>query len=347
VNYNHSAEGYILLDEDFCHLNFQNKSMFDSLYTEFETSSTSVKVMWILVDIENSSDDLLYEKVTNLDVLAEDIYLNKLEGLLGNHQNTNGCHETERFGLPTLISEGDADVYISNTEGQAAHAIIGYYYSLVRAPFQTVSLEYAIPESSSSGTNNVGFADIVNRTTGEIFEIKTVRSWARGDYEVNLYIEKANKFCEKPLSGLFIRGHNFPKKIDLPWVSSNKKLIAYLSVNPPGTGVITYDLKQTNIMDRQPSPFVITELQRQKILNVIEAMARTPLSANQIAFEFLQDNPDLIPIVVVSSVSIVLVALAAEAGTFGASSLVSIPLIIAGSTLAISAMNYDPNSNNP
>jgi hypothetical protein len=163
----------------------------------------------------------------------------------------------------------------------------------------------------------------------------------------SLYIEKANRFCEKPSSGLFIRGSNFPKKIELPWVSSNKKLIAYLSVNPPGTGVITYDLKHTNIMDRQPSPFVITELQRQKILNVIEAMARAPLSANQIAYEFLQENPDLIPIVVVSSVTIVLVALAAETGTFGASSLISIPLIIAGSTLAISAMNYDPNSNNP
>lgn len=55
--------------------------------------------------------------------------------------------------------------------------------------------EWFIPESSSKGTGNDGWADVVDTSTGDIWEIKPKDLEGDAVREAGLYVTKANQFC--------------------------------------------------------------------------------------------------------------------------------------------------------
>lgn len=105
---------------------------------------------------------------------------------------------------------------------------------------QNVELEYQIPFASAANPKNSGYADIVNLTTREVFEIKGVKSWQYGDKEVETYVQKARQYC----NGVFLRGTIFLSSIVLPWITPDTYLQVWLHQKGIKSGVITYKVEK-------------------------------------------------------------------------------------------------------
>ena len=117
--------------------------------------------------------------------------------------------------------------------------------------------EYSIPNSGPSGTN-VGYADLVNKATSEIFEIKpnNPTGISQGSTEVSNYVLKANIYC--PVTGgplpppiPWHQGTIYGTTV-LPSTDPTKDLLASLAL--PGVIVYEYIDRSSN---PQPYPIAV------------------------------------------------------------------------------------------
>jgi hypothetical protein len=161
------------------------------------------------------------------------------------------CGPTKRFPYSFWINDGiDKDRAFGDfkdniVEGNRAHLLIEGWYKTIYKANNTVELEYKIPNTPP--LNNVGYADIVNFTTNEIFEIKSINGLNRGIFEIEQYIQRANLLCNKSLKS----GTDFPDEAwPWPWDWQNRQII----IKNNGNGVITYDVVSLNIPKKLPQP---------------------------------------------------------------------------------------------
>lgn len=150
-------------------------------------------------------------------------------------------------------------------------------------------IEYAIPGSGSNGGR--GYADIVNRMSGEIFEVKPPSLLAQGISEVDNYVLKANQHCLSSLTGasLFKKGTNYSGTIiSDPW---NPQRV--LETNLGANGVVTYTYKDrvTN-----PLPISIPSSALDKVRNLVNKLKDKVTDYDTIIRTFLQrpENRELL-----------------------------------------------------
>lgn len=188
----HSSHGFITVDDcDF--------SIFSTAKQLFEADQSEYKIWWHLMKNPETGEFEVSEKISNyeefldeyiISLLGEDYWGTVLPGL--------ECHETLR-GFNIWIPDDWSTSPTDMIEGNIAHRIIASYYKEVSHAIDSVATEYLIPQSSSNGTGNVGYADIVNLTYGDIYEIKKYGLETQAATEALRYVEKANLFCPKPI----------------------------------------------------------------------------------------------------------------------------------------------------
>jgi hypothetical protein len=209
---------------------------FYTIQHKFDTTQVDLKIWWHAKIGDNGKFEL-YEIVNDFSsFLNNTTYENPPSDSL----TCKGTKRWDGMGLPPE-KWGPAA-----WEGVLAHKYIESYYLNEFPPMLDTGrqAEYLIPASSSNGSGNVGYADMVSLTTGEIFEIKPVESLNKGLKEVNLYVSSANN----PLYGCtqklhpdlnpkkFVLGYNFTMP-DKPF-PLNRKLRVELALN----GVVTYEI---------------------------------------------------------------------------------------------------------
>jgi hypothetical protein len=153
-------------------------------------------------------------------------------------------------------------------------------------------IEYQIPNASLANPNNRGWADIVNKQNGDIFEIKpdNVDGQANGALEVQNYVSKANQNCTGgTIMGAPWRKGAFYAPTILPGFQPNK----YLVVTQRGPGVICYEEKVL-FNNPNPLPVVIPSSILDKFGYLVQRLRGNVYDANRIIAEFLQQNPDLV-----------------------------------------------------
>jgi len=263
------------------------------------------------------------------------------------------CKRTNRYNFTAAqVMESHEDAYITPTEGVIAHNIIQFYYRTMNW-FNDIQLEYKSPEASSKNPGiQPGYADIVNLTTGEIFEIKTVNSWKKGEEEVILYVDKANEHClnSSSLPINFSRGNNYPPRKELEWPTSNKRFITYRAKQAaPENGVITYELVQNN-QEWKPSPdqVFIPQTKIDKLKDVLKDMVNSP-TPKDVAIDFFTENPEMIGYVVIASVGTIVIVSAGAIKTAGISLIPSGKLaVVSGILLAVAlTVEIEPGPQSP
>ena len=220
--------------------------------------------------------------------------------------NTTTCKGTQRF--PGMKSYS----------GTPEHAIIQFDY-MNQHPL-TAEREYTIPQSSESGKN--GYADIVNKLTGEIFEIKPATNQteiAKGRTEVARYVEKANVFC----GGGFSKGNAYPERI-LPYPGRPDKNMKVILIE---NGIIGYleVPKQT-----QPIIVPIPQSVSDKLKQFIKSLVEYPeMAEEKIAF-FLEKNPEIKNYLITAGVTIIIGTILEDFASLGAGFINDLTTIMLG-----------------
>jgi hypothetical protein len=337
-----SFQGFVTSNENTCN------STFETMRNNYENSQADVKIWWHFNNADENSEGVIYE-YANLESLYESIGGNILEHLSeeGLVNQYGACSGTKRFGYHEVhFTEGDWGGSISKEEGILAHRIIQSYYFTIFPGWQ-VEAEYKIPESSKKG--NYGYADIVNLSLApkEIFEIKTIYSWKKGDDEVKKYVEKANIHCQPIVSRVsFERGITYPDKVYLPWFTHNKVLVSYLHKQVKACGVITYEF-QEGLKKPSPNPVFVPQSKWDEIRDLLENMAKNPPVAKDLAWAYLQLNPEMQHKLLVIGTLGILGAALITAASYGTSSAATVPMSIAAGTLIIVCIDFDPNLPSP
>lgn len=149
-------------------------------------------------------------------------------------------------------------------------------------------VEYAIPNSSPSG--NRGYTDIVNKFSGNIFEIKpnNIQAIAAGSSEVDSYVLNANIYCSSSvLSGVWNKGTSYPTTI-IPTNISN----SYLKAEFAAPGVIGYST--INTTNPIPSPILVPSTIADKFKYLVNRLKQNLPNADRIIAEFLNENTNLL-----------------------------------------------------
>lgn len=190
--------------------------------------------------------------------------------------NPSPCHGTARLG----------NIFF---QGTMEHWLVQLDY-LSKNPFNS-DREYAIPGAGPSG--GYGFADIVNTTSKEIFEIKPLSQTAAGITEVGNYVIKANVSClNSGTPGVpWIKGYSAgytPRH--LPWPKDPSRTLYASSTN---NGVINYDLIQRITF---PNPIIIPQTIVDKIKNLLQRLHQYPGNIEYEIAIFLKDpnNADVL-----------------------------------------------------
>ncbi len=158
------------------------------------------------------------------------------------------CHSTARGNIYSwMLKMTDGDYKQNFAEGLIAHHIIQNKYRLLYGGSR-VETEYAIPKSSVAG--NQGYADIVNFTSNEIFEIKSTNGETQGAKEVELYVCRGNEIC-RPASGNWRKGTVFPS-FKFIWPLDPSKEIDVRKSDYDG--VISYVIREKSNLNVKPAP---------------------------------------------------------------------------------------------
>lgn len=168
-----------------------------------------------------------------------------------------------------------------NWTGTIEHLTIQLYY-MGTHPMQRTR-EYKIPNAGAT-MGIPGYADIVNTTTGEIFEIKPPSSIQQGASEVANYVTKANAFCANGVP--YRPGNNFPTFV-LPYFTKPGKGMEVKLMNGDGfEGVLRYS--ETN---NRPNPVVLAVPQNatERLKNLIRKLVEKPDLAEYQIREFFSD----------------------------------------------------------
>ena len=331
VKYDSLMQTYGLTFEGFITDNYSTCSEeFDNIDSMFSNTTADVKVWWNV-----SSTGKLWEK-NDVFKLGEKLGNTFIDGLEEFQDIDNiECHGTKRYAQPKYLNTSDFSPYTIG-DGILAHYIIEtYYLKFGKSINANVEVEYMIPQASTKVPYNVGYADIVNLTSREIFEIKTVRSANAGVKEVELYIEKANKFCDTS-TGKFWKGKSYPHNLSFPWPVPGVKFITYLHDNGKAKegGVITYKLDKKPLQpEPQPYTVAIPESYWKKAAKLIEDLIKSSFNT-QLILDFQNNNSDdIIRNVVIICVGVVGGAAIVTLLSSGTSSMGTIPTMMAASLI--------------
>jgi hypothetical protein len=187
------------------------------------------------------------------------------------------CHGTGRLGN-------------ANWSGTLEHWIIQLDY--LSQNIFNAEREYKIPFAGPSGLN-AGYADIVNKLTGEIFEIKPPAQVIAGADEVDNYVKKANLHCtgnNGPLTAVWAKGLNYPTRY-LPSKDPTKFIKAELSTTNPGVIVYTPVDKSTV---PQPPPIVVPLSVLDKLKELVRRLKQNIPEFQEIIAQYMSENPDLV-----------------------------------------------------
>jgi hypothetical protein len=152
--------------------------------------------------------------------------------------------------------------------GVLEHWIVMIDYLLTGPPSRYV--EYKIPGSSGYIPGNVGYADMVDELTGDIFEIKS-NDRAQidlGSRECSLYVAQANTACPRPIASLsWKKGGVYPTHL-LP---NPRNLLTVMEVKLADTGVVSYGPPRTNQLPI-PLPVITPETVSKQLKRLLEKL---------------------------------------------------------------------------
>jgi hypothetical protein len=190
-------------------------------------------------------------------------------GVAVDDPNYQKCHPTERGNIYSwMLKMTDGDYKGNFAEGQVAHHIIQNKYRLLYGG-STVESEYYIPRSSIKG--NQGYADIVNFTSKEIFEIKSDNGESQGQKEVELYVNQANKYCPPSSGGLWGKGIGFPQFSFIWPLDPTKEIIVRQRI--PGVIIYGFDSRKPQTVPApvyEPIPVATQERLRQLLRQLLK-----------------------------------------------------------------------------
>lgn len=157
-------------------------------------------------------------------------------------------------------------------------------------------VEYQIPDGGSS-PGNKGYADIVNKVTREIFEIKRNNEDGikAGKIEVKNYVIKANANCPPLKIGAtdgggitpWREGTNYTRRTIPNPKNATQNIIAELN----SAGLIVYDYESRIT---QPVPIVIPQSALDKLKSLIKKLKEKVDDYETVIATFLRENPELV-----------------------------------------------------
>jgi hypothetical protein len=199
------------------------------------------------------------------------------EDAVANNNQNSECHGTNRTGN-------------ANFQGTKEHWLIQLDYVCKNSVYGEV--EYAIPGASIANPANKGFADMVNTSNGNIFEIKpnNLAGVTNGMAEVENYVAKAILNCSSnlPFGTVWNKGTIYQPTY-LPTATPDR----YLEATLMAPGVVGY--KYVNLSyNPSPSPVPIPSSVFDKLKQLIERLKANTANADRIIGEFMGENPDLV-----------------------------------------------------
>ncbi len=201
----------------------------------------------------------------------------------------------------TILSVFNKDCQGTNRSGNMAwpgtleHWMIMIDY-VIKNPLSG-QIEYQIPNAGIKN-GRLGYADIVNTSTGDMFEIKPPTQASAGQLEVARYVAMAAIECPRP-PGLPIwhQGTNYATRF-LPNPRNPSKQIKASSITP---GVIIYE----DVPGGNPLPLLIPMYVLEKIKSLVEKLKNTPQTIEVAIAQFLNDpaNADLVSTIKTAAIS--------------------------------------------
>jgi hypothetical protein len=169
--------------------------------------------------------------------------------------------------------------------GTMEHWIIMIDY-IIKNPLSG-QIEYQIPEAGMKNGRK-GYADIVNSSSGEIFEIKpdNIDGIEAAIKEVAMYVEKAKKNCSMSSAAPWHQGTDYPTRL-LP---NPRDPSTRLEVGLKEAGVITY---RPVPAATNPLPIIVPQTVLDKIKNLIEKLKNSNQPVDVGMAEFLHDPENL------------------------------------------------------
>jgi|GEM_PF-1260903 len=190
---------------------------------------------------------------------------------------------------PTASCEGTKRTGNINFNGTKEHWLIQLDYISRNSVYG--DREYAIPQSSING--NTGYADLVNKQTNEIFEIKPDNDTrlTRGLIEVQRYVLKANQHCPTAIGSFppnWHPGENYNLMV-LPSTDPTKFL--QIKKGAPGVLLYRYINKTTS---PQPLPVTIPASIMDKLRYLVDRLRNNINDFDRIIAQYMRQNPDLV-----------------------------------------------------
>ncbi len=212
------------------------------------------------------------------------------------------CHGTNRMGNKRF-------------SGTIEHWLIQYDY-LMSNP--NSFREYFIPQSGANG--GPGYADLVNKNTYEIFEIKPDNPDGRkyGMEEVKRYVDNANVHCSPSLEGSsknWTQGMLYTSRT-LPYPLDITKQLNIFRGEP---GVIVYNIGQKNTI---PQQILIPQEVLDKIASLLKELKKDMENLEEKILVYLQEYPEIVKYIkaaaIGAAVTIVVGTIAEDIITLGA-----------------------------
>ncbi|MEZ4911185.1 MAG: hypothetical protein R2774_10030 [Saprospiraceae bacterium] len=258
------AKGYITHNGNFCN------NIFDQVANSLNANKTDYDIHWHLWDNPDpNGQDLLFEKMTNYNAYLEKTILDKLDD---KYTTIDKCHGTNRVGRSGSTSVGKTvESWLIQLD------YLNYNPNAVA--------EYAIPKAGKNG--GWGYADLVDLTTLEIFEIKSSNEQIKGVEQVTKYLISATKECPRPPS-VWKLGLNYPSFLRILPNPRNPAQVLIPRLTEPG--VIVYD-PQSN--PNPPTVVTVPVDTWERIKRFMERLGRNPAEIDLEIARFLRENPDI------------------------------------------------------
>lgn len=209
--------------------------------------------------------------------------------------NPSDCYGTNRMG--NVKFNGTLEHWMIQFEYLAEHPYVGLR-------------EYSIPGSGPTGGR--GFADIVNISSSEIFEIKPITtSVATATAEVENYINHAKISCQSS-AGPWREGYNYPIRV---WPHPTKPG-KFLKVELTSLGVIQYSTEETYNLP-QTLPVFMPQSYADKLKNFVRSLAQNTSNLEAKVITYLRQNPEMVAYIKGAAIGIVIATIVEDIITLG------------------------------